>query len=264
MPLIDLPHPDQERPEPEHDHASQHPVLQWLLTDTHSAQVLYVLQPKYQTGERERVTGPSLLAAILHAMGAFTNKHPVELTQLIGTAIANGASTAQVHRDLSAGTFQGWNAPYPMPLETVRAYGKKERNRRTSKTITPEVRDNPKKVVDDLARLLLSKAQRGAEAAANNDPKALKDWGDALKTLSALVSDQGNAKPSGKRTKPPTDLLTQRLTAQPTNPSLPGAQPADKEPGPSREPADTEQHNQPQDKPHHSAGFLHGSPSWAA
>lgn len=159
-------------------------------------------------------------------MGRFAEKHPRELTALVGQAIANGATTADVRRQLADGTFHGWPNAYDMPLETVRYYGKKERRKRAATTVSKEAKEAPKQEVDRLARLLLSGAQAGLTAARptiDHDPKALKEWADALKAINALVSDtsQPDKPKKGKREPVPNDpLSTALLTADKTTTNI--------------------------------------------
>lgn len=155
-------------------------------------------------------------------MGRFANKHPKELTELVATAVANGMTAAETQRQLAAGSLPGWPEAYEMPLETVRYYGKKERAKRAAGTVTPEAQANPKREVDRLARLLLSAAQTGLQAARpqiDKNPKALKEWGEALKVINSLVSD--TSEPDGKKGKTkqpvPPDPLTARLTSPPAD-----------------------------------------------
>lgn len=194
-------------------------------------------------------------------MGRFAQKHPQELTALVGNAVANGQTAALTQRQLAAGTLQGWPEPYEMPLETVRYYGTQERKRRLSKAVTPEARENPKKAVDDLARLLLSAAQRGLESARpgiDDDPKALKEWGDALKTINTLVSDtaqtdKGNGKPKTKR-REPVDPLTANLTKA-------ASEPVPTPPSRGNEDTETGAQNSANDaatETHHAAGLPQG------
>lgn len=199
-------------------------------------------------------------------MSGFTNKHPTDLTKLVGVAVANGATAARVRAQLADGTFNGWPTTYDMPLETVRYYGKREKQRRAGKTITPEARENPKRAVDDLARLLLSAAQKGLERARpsiDTDPKALKEWGDALKTINSLVSDTARETKPAKRSKTPQDPLTARLTS----PSLPTAKKDTKattetKHEPPLNPADFLA--QPQTEPQPAAGFLQKPAIWGS
>lgn len=157
-------------------------------------------------------------------MGRFAPKHPEELRELIGHAIANGAKATIVHQQLADGRFPGWDKPAQVPVPTIRHYGQKERKKRAAKTVRPEANDSPKRAVDNLARLLLSAAMEGLEQARpgiDSDPKALKDWADALKGINALVSDtartEDDKKPSKRRREPvPSDALSQKLLAKGT------------------------------------------------
>lgn len=166
-------------------------------------------------------------------MGRFAKKHPTDLTELVGNAIANGSTPARVYRDLQAGTFPGWTGAYDMPLETVRYYGKREKTERAVKTISPTVRASPVKAVDDLARLLLSAAERGLASARpgiDKDPKALKEWGDALKTIRQLVSEGAMVdKPSRGKPRPVSDPLSATLAAaaRETVPNTPSSEGTD-------------------------------------
>ena len=150
-------------------------------------------------------------------MGRFAEKHPRELCEIVGRAIANGQSAAETHRQLAAGTLAGWQGAYQMPLETVRYYGKQYKRKRQAQTIAPEAANNPKGEVDRLARLLLTAAQRGVEqsvARTEPDRKALKEWADALKGIQALVSDSEPDRPStSRKPKAPSDPLTAALTS---------------------------------------------------
>lgn len=156
-------------------------------------------------------------------MGRFAPKHPAELQELVGTAQANGQSAVETCRQLKTGRLAGWPQPYDMPLETVRYYGKRARQARRRKTVSPEVAENAKTEVDRLARLLLTAATRGVEEVIgkhDQDPKPLKDWGETLKVLQALVTDQA-VDPSDKRGKrkrqpAPTDPLSARLLSSST------------------------------------------------
>ncbi len=202
-------------------------------------------------------------------MGRFTPKHPQDLTQLVGNAVANGLKPPDVQRQLAAGTFPGWRNPYDMPLETVRYYGRQEKRQRARKTVTTEALQNPKREVDRLARLLLSAAQMGLEQARpdiDSDPKALKEWGDALKTINQLVSDTAQDdtdKPSRAKVKAakPTDPLSARLLAAET-PS-PHQEDTTQRDGTQQErdtaPTTTPPTNTPH-QPHHTSGVPAAAP----
>lgn len=155
-------------------------------------------------------------------MGRFAQKHPEELTRLIGEACANGLTANKARQQLAAGVFPNWAGTYEIPLETVRYYARQERKRRQRTTVSNEARQDPKGEVDRLARLLLSAAQRGLELARpdiDTDPKALKEWGEALKTINGLVSDTSQRDKPPKRAKQPVSkdpLSTRLLAAQKT------------------------------------------------
>lgn len=148
-------------------------------------------------------------------MGRFAQKHPGELTVLVAEAVAKGAKAPQVQRQLAAGTFPGWDSVYQMPLETIRYYGKREKQRRAANSLSQLAKGDPSRGIDHLARQLFAEAEIGIEQmrlSKARDPEALKKWGDALKVIGSLLRpEELPTKGKAKRDKP-SDPLTSALT----------------------------------------------------
>lgn len=198
-------------------------------------------------------------------MGRFAQKHPGELTTLVAEAIAKGAKAPAVQRQLAAGTFPGWSEPYQMPLETIRYYGKRERERRAANSLSQLAKGDPSRGIDHLARQLFAEAEIGIEAMRRSkarDPEALKKWGDALKVIGSLLRPEELQEKGKRKRDKPSDPLTSALTAaagepvpEPPRRSTANGRESDSQPSaPNAQPTNPE--------PTAAAGLLQGPESW--
>lgn len=148
-------------------------------------------------------------------MGRFAQVHPPELSALIGSAIADGASAAEIHRQVNEGRLEGWDGPYEMSYSTVLSYGQKERERRNAQGIDPSVQSNALKAIDGAARGIITSAldelARSREAK-RPDLEHLGKIADLLKKAQALVQpDNPSPTPKGQKTGKTSDPLTSAL-----------------------------------------------------
>lgn len=206
-------------------------------------------------------------------MSTFEQKHPIPIREAVGKAVADGLRPSEAQRRLAAGQLKGAPGPYEMPLETVRYYGRKEKQRRQATQLSDRVKADAGGTVDYLARSLLTAAEEGIAKVRErpvNDPEALKKWGDVLKVLGPLVRPETDNPSSrrGKRDKP-SDPLTETLSAAASGPvpSPPSSNGEDGQAGAENDAEPT--HTETQD----AAGLLHGDglqpvpsgpPSWSA